>query len=166
MLLLPLLAVLYVLGHFTLYVVALRHRGVFHTEKGILLFHIVSWFTGATLFGIAGAIQSEIKGAVLAVVGIGSVHGIYSLSFLELWSLTEGSYSLTILSAVNSAGRKVTSSVLAGLATVGTAKQADRSIVLHRLGLFSAEGDLTFVGRATAVPLRLLLWLSAGRPTN
>src|SRR4030095_9686993 len=83
---------LYLIAHFLLYVFIFRKLSVFRTEKGIFLYHFVAALAFAlALLGwaIAGQAQPGWPEIVLMAAG----QGIYSLSFLELWSLAQGGYS-------------------------------------------------------------------------
>ena len=63
---------------------------------------------------------------------------VYSLSFLELWSLTEGSYSLQLLNAIDSGSPERVQEL--GTA-VGLDKQTNRLRGIVRLGLVKQEND-------------------------
>src|SRR4029077_20843025 len=98
---------------------------VFQTERGIFLYHFIS----AVLFA-AGALAAGIarfSDAAMAVsVGLIAVHGIYSTSFLELWSLAQGSYSISILTGIASQGPLPRSKLVDVFARIGNAKKNDR----------------------------------------
>src|SRR5271170_8479003 len=93
----------YLACHLVAYALVLRWIPFFRTEFGIFALHVAS-FLGL----LAAVALRPTNGPGLAapriVLGM-SLHGIYSLSFLELWSLTQGSYSLAILERV--AGSRV-----------------------------------------------------------
>src|SRR5262249_7478200 len=85
--------------HLAVYLVTVRGIVLCQQEKWILLYHV----------GLAGAVTLANSMAWWWAVGNSSLsdvcgslalNGIYSLSFLELWSLAQGSYSLQILGAL------------------------------------------------------------------
>ena len=90
----------YILLHAGLYFAVLRRIPACVTERGVFLYH----FASAVCFSVAALtlwLFVPASGASFPfVVGVVMLHGIYSLSFLEIWSLTEGSYSLQIMRAV------------------------------------------------------------------
>jgi hypothetical protein len=96
----------------------------------------------------------------VAVAAI-SAHGIYSTSFLELWSLSEGGYSLSILRLLKDArasGRVVEPSVLH---EIGARKKGNRVNGLLRLGLARQDAghiELTVFGRLTAAVFGSIAW--------
>src|SRR5437867_732202 len=128
----------YLTLHLTLYLAFLRNRDTFRRERGIFAYHVlsaavsVSAVTGVVFFAPAEAL------AVLAVVV--SLHGIYSMSFLELWSLSQGSYSITILRSLDQAGAE-TSLDEAALEAVGADKRENRLKGLESMGLTWQDGD-------------------------
>jgi hypothetical protein len=127
------------------------------TERGIFLYHLLPalvmagmaavWALAQPAFGLAGL------AALLAA------QGLYSLSFLELWTLAQGGYSLSIIAEVVRAESAGAQPDFAGLAAIGEAKQADRVGVLKRMGLAQDKGELielTPRGRAVALALHSL----------
>lgn len=159
-----LFSVAYVAVHFGAYALVLRAWSSLRTERGILAYHALS-FSGLGVFvPLAGGLRHDPYTAAALVFAAG-LHGVYSLSFLEAWSLSQGSYSLQILDDL--AHRPgCTPSGLAHLGAVGSGKQADRRQDLQRLGLLGADGRPTAAGHAASLLLRLLLWFSNGRRTN
>jgi len=159
----------YLATHFATYVVVLRHRPGSRREKGIFLYH----FGSALLAGLAGAVfavlepdQFVLSGMVLVL----SLHGIYSLSFLELWSLAQGGYSLSILASVAQAEASGTDPDFLALAVIGEAKQEDRLVALENLGLVTrTDGTigLTAQGSCIAFLLHTLRrWVQPADPTK
>ncbi len=147
--------VLYLGVHFLLYVLVLRHTRVFLREKVIFLYHAFSALAVTCLLLGATAIAPQWGGLVSAIAVI-SLHGIYSLSFLELWSLAEGSYSLRILDHVDAVRESGAEVDLAQLQRIGASKKESRIESLQRLRLVRRRGDrfvLTPVGRLIATGL-------------
>jgi hypothetical protein len=101
------------------------------------------------------------------VVLCGSLHGIYSLSFLELWSLSRGSYSLSILAAVER-DPSLQSLLLdtANPGAIGQQKRNARLISLQQLGLLNQQGIITGTGHGVAAVIAGIIWLTKGRNLN
>jgi hypothetical protein len=140
------------LAHFSAFVI-MRGQPLLASERGIFRFHIASFATLAILlaaFVAAGASIGTSAGAL-------SLHGIYSLSFLELWSLSEGGFSVTALLKLF---RKPLprASLVAELAKIGQRKKDDRIRKLVSGGLISGDAILTLTerGRWAANAVRLL----------
>jgi hypothetical protein len=158
-------AIILIFGHFVLYWAILRDDPRLSTERGILLYHLISAILvtsiglGILTFGTGGSL---VGAALLAAVAF---HGIYSLTFLELWTLSQISYSRDVLSLA-SRENVTRARAVATLSTVGDRKKADRLRSLLRLGLARRTGDawtLSRRGLAAALILRLLLWLPDSR---
>ncbi len=91
----------YLALHFLLYVLVLRGRPLVQSERGIFLYH----FGSAAVFTLVAfclAVSYFSDAAIAIAIGLSALHGIYSLSFLELWTLAEGSYSMSILTGIAS----------------------------------------------------------------
>jgi len=122
------------------------------SERGIFRFHVASFAALAILVAIF------IAGASIGTgVGALSLHGIYSLSFLELWSLSEGGFSVIALLKL-SLKPLPRASLLAELSTIGQRKKDDRLQKLLSSGLISGGATLTLTerGRWVAKVVRLL----------
>ena len=141
----------YLTIHLTVYVLWLRHLAILRTEKGIFLYH----FASAAITVVVAVIAAFINPIEFGIAGcflILSVHGIYSLSFLELWSLAQGGYSLTIISGIAQAKVTGTELDLFYLAAIGESKQADRVASMERLNLISIAGEsITLTPRGSAI---------------
>lgn len=163
--LLILVNVLYVVGHFLAYALWLRRSASLSSERSIFLFHAVSYGLLLALDLLLGsALWPE---SILTGLALGAGwHGIYSLTFLELWSLTQGSYSLGILDAIDRKGGTADPGELLGLAAIGASKQDGRDGDLQKLGLWRPDGRPSRTGQLVSVLLRLILWLSHGRTMN
>jgi hypothetical protein len=136
-----------VLCHFILFAAVFRHARAFHAERTIFLYHLVS----AVAVAIAAAAIVRVDFSLhVGAIGLTAIHAIYSLSFLELWSLAEGGYSLAILRELSGASglRRVHGDPMR---TLGGRKVRSRIESLGRLGLVRTSGDqieLTRLGRA------------------
>ena len=150
------LGLIYPLLHFAAYVVFFRRHALFRTEKGIFFLHFVSaCLLPLAVFGLS--INSGFWFAALAAVTVAAAHGVYSISFLELWSLSEGSYSFAILRAIEARSPADPEHVIAELGAVGDMKKDQRLQSLHRLRLITQDRQkisLTPRGRRIAAILR------------
>jgi len=157
------IGLLYLGSHFLLYVFVLRGRLVFQTERGIFLYHFIS----AVLFGsamFAAGIVRFSDAAMAVAIGLIALHGIYSTSFLELWSLAQGSYSISILTGIASQGPLPRSKVIDAFARIGNAKKDDRLSALSKSSLAHRRDGywrLSGRGRLLGNLLNGLLWLAA-----
>jgi hypothetical protein len=158
----------YLLSHLLVYALVLRHSVGFRSEKGIFLFHFVSALL-VTVMAAGYALFEPTPASFgwAGVVLIVSLHGIYSLSFLELWSLAQGGYSLSILASIN-AHASGTQPDFSKLERIGKMKLEDRIRSLEKLGLIKVQGaEIVLTGRgsvAAAAMHGLLAWV--GRATD
>lgn len=156
---------LYLLTHLLLYVALLRDASIFRKEWPIFLYHAIPASMVAafalSMMVIDGGESRFARAAI--VVGI---QGIYSLSFLELWSLSQGGYSLRILAAIAEAEHERGKNKLFNGEQFGETKRAARIAGLRRLGLIRLTGDhyiLTTEGRLAAGALGAVARLSGIR---
>jgi hypothetical protein len=151
----------YLAGHLGVYFLVVRHARATSRELAIFLYHLAS-AAGTALVLLLALLAGPPGGPDLATaVGIVALHGIYSTSFLELWSLSEGGYSLTIMAHVERARARRHPVHVAGLRQLGRWKQATRLGGLERLGLIRRERGhvaLTPLGRVVAWGLALIAW--------
>jgi hypothetical protein len=153
----------YLASHFLLYVCIFRDRPAFQTERGIFRYHFIS----AVLFAsaaLAAGIARFSDAAMAVSIGLIAIHGIYSTSFLELWSLAQGSYSISILTGIASQGSLPRSKLIDVFARIGNAKKNDRLSALSKSFLAHRGGGywrLSGRGRLLGNLLNALLWLAA-----
>jgi hypothetical protein len=149
-------------AHFALYVGLRRQRSTFQTERGIFLYHFIS----AALFGGGcAAVVLLSYGDVFGSVALALIaaHGIYSISFLELWSLSQGSYSLSILNGVQSGRIHTRQQLIESFTHIGSTKKLDRLTALASSQLIRRDGAYWRLNRSgvlVATILRGLLWLA------
>ncbi len=89
----------YMAAHLLVYCAVFRRTALAKGERAIFLYHAMSF----GLAGVAGIVYGWLasdRNCWLGAAAAVSLHGIYSMSFLELWSLAEGGYSLSILESV------------------------------------------------------------------
>lgn len=161
---------IFVLANALSYSFFFKHRQPFRTERGIFIFQAASFLllVGCTVaLPIFGRPLHEAYLLALAAVGI---HGIYSLSFLELWSLTEGSYSLSVLLFLDRNRGEAEITELESLTSIAAHKTESRIDGLVRIGLLRvvAPGRVsrTAFGTAVACVFGLVVFLTNGRPLN
>lgn len=146
--------------HLLVYVLAIRHLRAFSSEKGIFVYHAISALALACLLLTLATVSPWLVDSA-AAVGLLGLHGIYSVSFLELWSLAEGGYSLGILRHVHSLHEAGADVDLNALHRIGATKKIGRQSSLQRWGLVRWEGDrlqLTLLGAALAATLAGIAW--------
>lgn len=157
-----LLILAYFVIHFALYVLWARNLKAFSTERGIFLYQAMSAACGVTLLIALSATSSELFGFVHVIV-FASAHGIYSLTFLELWTLSQISYSREILACVAKHGAIPKNATPSELSRIGDAKKVGRIDSLVRLGLLRRDRQtigLTVRGVVVAQTLRLMAWFA------
>lgn len=143
--------------HLLAYFIVLRNLRWFRRESSVFAYHAVS-----ALAITLGSVCLVLFGAPASLaVATAALHGIYSMSFLECWSLAEGGYSLSILRATDAATRSGLTIDLAALHRIGASKRDNRIQNLIGLGLGRRDGDrlvLTTLGRIVAAALRAIAW--------
>jgi hypothetical protein len=153
--------VCYLIAHFALYAAVFRRSRITASEKGIFLYHFIP---AASWVVVLGAL-AVFSGAVTAahIILIGSLHGIYSLSLLELWALADGGYSLAIMDSLESRKDLDQQRVLSELEALGTAKKQARLADLINGGLVTNTGGLfrlTSSGRIVATAIAAIVQLT------
>jgi hypothetical protein len=153
----------YLVLHVLLYVFVFRGQAVFQSERGIFLYHFGSAMA-FTLVAFAIAFTHFTDATFAIAIGLSAIHSIYSISFLELWTLAEGSYSMSILTAIASQGMVSRNRLIDAFARLGDAKKVNRLSVLSTLSLACREGGhwrLSARGQMLANALNVLVWLAA-----
>ena len=153
---------LYIAAHLVLYFAVLRHLPAFRGERTIFLYHALSAI-GVSLVAVARLFVPGSDVDLIWVIGVIALHGLYSTTFLEVWSLAEGGYSLQILEHLERAERLGAEPNSEALRAIGIAKQGNRLAGLASIGLVRQEAgrlSLTPSGRVVASILALLAWLT------
>lgn len=153
----PLLAV-----HFVAYFAIFRHMRAFGNEKVILLYHCACFALATTVFG-GRLLMWPSYDNLVELVFVAAAHGIYSLSLLELWTLAEGGYSLSILIEYERARKAGTKPDFDNFTTIGDSKKLDRLSGLEKMGLLRNSGSsvsLTNLGTVAAAFLGVIVWLA------
>ena len=155
-----LICLVYLAVHAGLYCAVLRDR--LGSERAIFLYHFISAIAVTGAFGLWAFAVGGSEAWTLFVCAV-LLHGIYSLSFLELWALADDSYSLAIMEVIDHGGTVGGPALMRRLEAIGTGKQTSRLDALRAIGLIREVGDgsltLTLTGRAAAFFGRSLLFL-------
>jgi hypothetical protein len=152
----------YLAAHLVLYFAVLRHLPAFRGERTIFLYHALSAI-GVSLVVIVSLFVPGSGADLEWVIAVIALHGVYSTTFLEVWSLAEGGYSLQILEQVERAERLGEGLDPEALRAIGSAKQGNRLAGLASIGLVRQEAgrvSLTPAGRVLASCFALLGWLT------
>jgi hypothetical protein len=138
--------------HFLLYFALRRTISALRSERSIFLYHFGSALAFTVAFG-CWALASESADAWVWFTAAVMLHGMYSLSFLELWALADDSYSLAILAAIEAAEDRSEKRLAGELSTIGQRKQKSRLNSLLRLRLVRSDpnGDIVLTGLARTV---------------
>lgn len=158
-------AALFIAAHFIGYLLWVRHRLWGRGEKGIFVYHLCA-FAALVSAGLVAIVLYPENATLAAVVGGISLHAIYSITFLEFWSLSQGSFSYAVLARLYPEAR-AEEEIIAELAALGAEKKSSRIDGLAHLALARRGVDgtwqLTGRGRAASAMVRALLWLPATR---
>ena len=149
---------IFFLIHLLLYLCILKRFII--TERNIFLYHVFSLMVSCCycmvfMFNHVHHLSESLTWCGI-VMGI---QGIYSISFLELWSLTEGSYSISILRKIFE-NKDVS---IQELENIGKNKQAARVEDLIRLNLIKRSDtrlELTCFGGAVSMAAQIIVYLS------
>jgi hypothetical protein len=130
----------------------------------ILAYHGVAF---VVVLGVVIAAFADGAIGFAAVAGLLALQFIYSISFLELWSLAQGSYSLQMLMQVSQQGSMTRDDVVDACETIGAEKKRHRLDNLLTFGLAtkSADGhiELSTIGAVVANLLRIIMRFTAIR---
>lgn len=153
----------YLVAHFLIYVLCLRFLKMFSEEKIIFCYHFFSCVLMGLALAAAFFVFSFRESFALAVALVG-LHGIYSISFLELWSLSQAGYSLGILIRLKRG--EMEKEEAQGLKELGESKIEARIRNLQRLGLVEVNLErcrLTGRGKIAAFFLKTIVFWTAGK---
>jgi hypothetical protein len=111
-------------------------KRVLRSERSIFLFH-VAFFISFPLLVWAACGRNHAQPIILLIALYGS-HACFSLGFLEVWSLTQGSYSLQMLRHIAGGER---CDLFADSAAIGRDKFDGRLASLEKIGLIRRMPD-------------------------
>lgn len=157
-----LLSAIYLALHFGAYALTLRKLPPFKLEKFIFLYHFISalLFSCVVLLGLVNHMTEQHIAAAVSVV---CAHGIYSLTFLELWTLSQISFSRELLIHIETYGSLEICPPPAHLVLLGESKKVERLHAMLRLQLIALEDNqfhLTSRGRLVSSVLAAIAWLA------
>lgn len=116
------------------------------------------------LFSLTAAIWTALTSSqFITMIGAVSLHGAYSLSFLELWSLSQGSYSFSILDMIDRCKTPKRIDVVREMAVIGQQKKDGRINALAGNGLIAIVGPdvtLTLKGKLAVAAIRSMYRLA------
>ena len=144
------------------YFLYLRRRLMQDAEGAVLKYHVVSFCLTAAICG-ALAVSMDRDGFAAWVAAV-CLHAIFSMSFLELWSVSEGSFFLAVMDRLV-AWRKTGGGQpfdVSPLAEIGRRKRINRLDALLGKGWIAEKNgmlSLTGTGRAVAGAFNLLRWI-------
>lgn len=129
------------------------------SERHIFVFHVGTFGVYSVTVAI---LWPTLQASPVTLLGLISAHAVYSLTFLWLWSGTQGSYSLSILELLL---RSPTArdKLIVTLSHIGEEKKRARLSSLNRLGLITHDKGyyrISPIGRITAKVLISLRWLA------
>jgi hypothetical protein len=132
----------FIAAHFLAYFAVFRHFRAFASERAIAVYHGLGFVLVLVIVTVAWA-----RGTIgfAGWCGLLALEYLYSLSFLELWTLAEGSYSLQILRRVSQEGSPTREDIVAMCEAIGAKKKDHRLDDLLAFGLIavSTDGRLT-----------------------
>lgn len=152
----------YLIFHFFLFVSYFRHRPAFRTEGGILLLHLISVVL-LIILEILSCWPSPSQADFAFIIGSTAGHCIYSLTFLEIWALSEGGYSLRVLSEVVKNKHSTIEGLEKHFAALSSGKKEERLDSLLVLGLVQKRQNtfsLTSRGKYLALFIAGICYLS------
>jgi hypothetical protein len=154
----------FIAAHVLAYIAVFRHLKVFAAERAIAIYHGLAF---AAVFVVVVVAFARGTIGFAASCGLLALQYLYSLSFLELWTLAEGSYSLQILLRVSRQASVSREEILASCEAIGADKKRNRLHDLQALGLIAQDPDGTFklaaMGRMLVDMLSLIMRLTTIR---
>src|SRR5579862_4011689 len=123
---------IYLALHFLAYLFWLRLMQLFTREHVIFLYHFASAIV-VTLAVFAASLKDPSNMTLPFMVAIICLHGLYSLSFLELWALADAGFSLGILRMLQDGNASPLA--LNTLRALGDTKRGARTRDMVALGL-------------------------------
>jgi len=156
------LSLIFIFLNFLIYFFYYRHRPIGRSEKGIFLYQLMSLLILTTLTVLIVHDQN-LEAFITAIIFSISIHGIYSLSFLEIWSLSEGGYSLQILDIIDRNMGFLPEESFNNLVKVGDEKKSKRINSLVKLNLIKVSGNyisLTYYGIIASVIVKSFRFLA------
>lgn len=147
-------AMLHLGGFFLLF----RRLRLFRRERVVLIYHVAA-AVAVALWVLTPSLSAGLPEQ--AVIGMLAFQLTYSLTFLELWSLSQGSYSLQMLALLVRRGGMSRDEAIDELSGIGEEKKRDRlaDLMALRLVRHAPDGkvELSGMGRALVWGVRALM---------
>jgi hypothetical protein len=154
----------FITAHLLAYIAVFRHLKVFAAERTIVIYHGLAF---AAVFAVVVVAFARGTIGFAALCGLLTLQFVYSLSFLELWTLAEGSYSLQILLRVSRQAWISREEIFATCEAIGAAKKRDRldDLLSLKFVVKSTDGrfELSTAGRMLVALLRPIMRLAGIR---
>jgi hypothetical protein len=154
----------FIAAHLLAYIAVFRYLRAFAAERTIVIYHGIAF---AAVFAVVAIAFARGTIGFAASCGLLALQYLYSLSFLELWTLAEGSYSLQILLRVSRQASISREEILATCEAIGADKKRNRLDDLLSLKLIAKSPDGTFdlstMGRMLVDSLRFIMRLTTIR---
>lgn len=131
----------FITAHVLAYIAVFRYLRAFAAERTIVIYHGIAF---AAVFAVVAIAFARGSLGFAAACGMLALQYLYSLSFLELWTLAEGSYSLQILLRVSRQTSISREDILASCEAIGADKKRNRLDDLQSLKLIAKSPDGTF----------------------
>ena len=155
-----LIFILYLVLHFALYFALVHGLAISFSERRVFAYHALPFafwliFSGAT-FWSQGVASLALTSAIICT------HGIYTIVFLNLWSLSEGSYFMAVLRHFVARQGSLQASDFSELEKIGDGKKASRLDALVQLGVLRLVDNtyqLTGFGRRVSDVLAAIRWM-------
>jgi hypothetical protein len=113
----------FIIFHFILYLYIFRNFKIFRHEQVIFIYHLVFFLISLTVMIFAYHNRAL---TILTFFGLLSLLLIYNMTFLDIWSLAQGSYSLQILSIVSLHPGISTTDIISKTKYIGVEKKDSR----------------------------------------
>jgi hypothetical protein len=155
--------VAYIGVHVLVYVTVARNQIAFRSERLIFLYHALP-FAGMSLALFALSAISGLRATAAPLVLSLCLLSLYSMSFLELWAISDGSIYFRLLCRLARINGPVQLSSLEGMQQDGKVRRDERQTGLVRLRLMKpchGRFRLTMAGRPANAVLRLIAWTVA-----
>lgn len=137
--------------------VAIKRR--INSEFLVFQYHFQSFF--ASVLAVVILVAVEWVGITVGA-GIIALHIIYSISFLEIWSFSQGSYSSQIIRNIAKNPGITAQQAIALMSHIGNSKRLERVVALQRLRLIKDQEEisLTPAGRCVSNFILGICWLA------
>jgi hypothetical protein len=148
-----------ILTHFVIYIIFLRD--ILQTEKSIFSYFAIFYLV-LLIWTFLCLLSNFDSLFIAAFIFINSINAIYCISFLELWSLSQISFSYDVLLKAKNEPLSNESPTILDLISIGNSKRSKRMDSLCNIGVMRKMNDvyiLTKIGRVVSYFLSIILWM-------